>query len=326
MNNSMNAEKLRSILNNIMTQTCGFEVFAVTKESPRLKKLSLTENGDDGGLKGLLKNMILDIIREHYLSEDAAYTSAENAADNQNKFYIFQQTEDYRPFAFLTGEQEEFKKEHLKDITDFVFVFRYGTQTVSCFQKGRSVTVPNRKGAGILTKLFCHDDSVILDRQEEPLITITKAVDALIIDGFIITDNIKMMERNFDFQAYIAQKARKAAASVAQSGFFSNTEKLDEYLSRGGGREKTYYRKMMRALDSPVLEMTAEELFQKVTNVKRWKGKFKDPVDGKIPIETFKDVENLIDLLDERYTKSEITGQEYDTDVKKKAEKEQSEG
>ncbi len=52
----------------------------------------------------------------------------------------------------------------------------------------------------------------------------------------------------------------------------------------------------------------------------RWKGKFKEPVDGKIPIDTFKDVENLIDLLDERFTKSEITGQEYDTDVKKKAE------
>ena len=49
-------------------------------------------------------------------------------------------------------------------------------------------------------------------------------------------------------------------------------------------------------------------------------GKFKEPVDGKIPIDTFKDVENLIDLLDERFTKSEITGQEYDTDVKKKAE------
>ena len=77
---------------------------------------------------------------------------------------------------------------------------------------------------------------------------------------------------------------------------------------------------MMRAMNSPVLSMTAEALFLKVSTVERWKGKFKDPVDGKIPIETFKEVESLIDLLDERYTVSEITGQEYDTDVKKKAE------
>lgn len=35
---------------------------------------------------------------------------------------------------------------------------------------------------------------------------------------------------------------------------------------------------------------------------------------------TFSDVENIIDLFTERYTKSEVTGQEYDTSVKDKAE------
>ena len=320
MNDGLRAEEIRSILNGLVTQTCGFEVYAVTKNSPQLKKLSLTEKGECGGLKGILKNMMLDIINDRYLAEDATYTLAENVADNQYKFYIVQQTEQYSPFRFLKGEQEDFKEEHLKDITDFVFVFRYGTQTVSCFQKGRSITVPNRKGAAIMTKLLCHDDSIVLDQQKEPLITIAKAIDALIIDDFILTDNIKMMERNFDFQIFISQKAREAAASVAKTGFFSNIRKLDEYLSRGGGRQKSYYKKMMRAMNSPVLSMTAEELFLKVSTVERWKGKFKDPVDGKIPIETFKEVESLIDLLDERYTVSEITGQEYDTDVKKKAE------
>lgn len=34
----------------------------------------------------------------------------------------------------------------------------------------------------------------------------------------------------------------------------------------------------------------------------------------------FSDVENIIDLFAERYTKSEMTGQEYDTAVKGKAE------
>lgn len=34
---------------------------------------------------------------------------------------------------------------------------------------------------------------------------------------------------------------------------------------------------------------------------------------------TYVHVERFIDLLDERYTKSEITNTEYDTDVKKEA-------
>ena len=34
----------------------------------------------------------------------------------------------------------------------------------------------------------------------------------------------------------------------------------------------------------------------------------------------FSDVENMIDLFTERYTKSEVTGEEYDTSVKDKVE------
>lgn len=142
---------------------------------------------------------------------------------------------------------------------------------------------------------------------------------AIVINDSIITDNIQMMERNFDFQVFIAEKARAVVASIAESGFFSNVNKLDEYLSRGGKRQKTYYKKMMRALNSPVLSLSIEELILKISTIERWHRKFKEPVNGKIPIDTFKEVESLIDLLDERYTKSEVTGQEYDTDVKKKA-------
>lgn len=36
-------------------------------------------------------------------------------------------------------------------------------------------------------------------------------------------------------------------------------------------------------------------------------------------LRNFSDVENIIDLFTERYTKSEVTGQEYDTSVKDKA-------
>lgn len=39
-----------------------------------------------------------------------------------------------------------------------------------------------------------------------------------------------------------------------------------------------------------------------------------------VHLRTFSDVENIIDLFTERYTKSEVTGQEYDTSVKDKAE------
>ena len=53
--------------------------------------------------------------------------------------------------------------------------------------------------------------------------------------------------------------------------------------------------------------------------MERWKNVFE--IQGtQVHLRTFTDVENIIDLFTERYTKSEVTGQEYDTSVKDKAE------
>ena len=59
----------------------------------------------------------------------------------------------------------------------------------------------------------------------------------------------------------------------------------------------------------------------KINSIPRWQGKFDvNPTEGTITLNTYKQVEFLIDVFDERYTRSEITNTEYDTDVKSVAE------
>lgn len=60
-------------------------------------------------------------------------------------------------------------------------------------------------------------------------------------------------------------------------------------------------------------------MWENIHNSTRWNGKIKEE-NGKFVLETYVQVENLIDLLDERYTRSDITGEEYDTEVKQPAE------
>ena len=50
-----------------------------------------------------------------------------------------------------------------------------------------------------------------------------------------------------------------------------------------------------------------------------WKDKFEENQEGLIVLNTYQQVEDLIDLLDERYTRSDVTNQGYDTDVKRVA-------
>lgn len=74
---------------------------------------------------------------------------------------------------------------------------------------------------------------------------------------------------------------------------------------------------MMRIGNSRVFSLRAEDLLTKIRTVDRWKGKFNiDETTNQIVLETYAEVEHLIDLFDERFTRSDITDTEYDTDVK----------
>ena len=81
---------------------------------------------------------------------------------------------------------------------------------------------------------------------------------------------------------------------------------------------KDMRKKMMTIHKYPVAAMSKNDLLTRVRNVERWQNVF-ELRDGGIYLRNFTDVEQLIDLFTERYTKSEVTGQEYDTEVKEKA-------
>ena len=74
----------------------------------------------------------------------------------------------------------------------------------------------------------------------------------------------------------------------------------------------------MRITDSKVLKMEPAKLWENIHRSTRWNGKIKEE-NGKFVLDTYPQVEDLIDLLDERYTRSDITDTEYDTDVKQVA-------
>lgn len=306
--------KLKPIIER--PDACGFEAFLVARSEPRLKKLNLSITD----LQLNLKRDITSVIQNRYLADDAVYTGAENVADNQIKFYIVDQNDEYKPFNVDTWAKEDFKEEQLNDFMGFFFHFRYEQQDVWCYQNRRSTTVTNRKKSSLLARLKQYDGGWVFEEQNEKIVNFAHAIDILVLDGKLISSDVGLLERSFDFQVFIHQKAKEAAEKVAETQLFSGMDKLNEYLSSDAKSHKPYRKKIMKALDSPVLKMTADALIEKVTTLPRWKGKFRDPVDGAIPIDSVKEIETMIDLLAERFTISPVSGQEYDTEVKKKAE------
>lgn len=306
--------KLKPILER--PDSCGFEVFLITKTEPRLKKLNLSVVD----LQVNLKRDISAVIKERYLADDAIYTGAENVADNQIKFYVVKQNSEYKPFDVNEWTSEEFKEEQLNEFMGFFFHFRYDQQDVWCYQNRRSTTVTNRRKSSLLARIKQYDGGWIFEEQTEKIVNFAHAVDILVLDGNLITSDIGLLERSFDFQVFIHHKAKEAAECVSKTKLFSGMDKLNDYLASDAKSHKPYRKKIMKALDSPVLQMTSEALVEKVMTLPRWKGKFRDPINGAIPIDSVKEIESMIDLLAERFTVSPVSGQEYDTEVKKKAE------
>lgn len=304
---------------------CGFEAYVVTKEEPRLRKITLHDpvNRDEGklGFKKTIRNMLFDVLAQKYLASDIEYTSASNIADNQRKMYIIPQTEgEYYPFGYLNSTGVDFKESDLSDAVGLAFECRKGQNEVLwLYQHLWAILVPNKKKTNLMARIMCVENGIVFYEQTEPLLTIAHKIDLVIVNGSIITENISLMQKSFGFQAFIMAAAQKTIQSVLDNGIIKNADKLNEYINRGNGKPR-YAKKLMRITDSKVLQMTPEQLIDRITTVDRWKGKFVLNEDKRaIDLQTYTHVEWLIDLLDERFTKSEITDTEYDTDVKKEA-------
>lgn len=303
----------------VASERCGFEVFVITKSEPCLKKIAFYEDSDNN-LRLKLKQSILNTLSSKYNAEDAEYVSADRIADKQKKFYIIETSDDYDPLGVLKTEATAgvFNKADISDVRGIAFSIRNGGKQLWAYQHLWPIMVPNKSKRNFMARLISQENEDVFEEFVDPIIAFSEKIDLLIIDKYIITSDYKLLQNSFGFQDYICVRADKAIQTVADKGIVANIEKLRDYVQRGNGTLK-YAKKMMRIKDSKVLEMEPEQLWENIHKSNRWNGKIKEE-EGKFVLNHFSDVENLIDLLDERYTRSDITGTEYDTDVKEVAE------
>lgn len=305
----------------------GLEAYVVKKDSPKLKRMSLSEEKNEEGknFRTVLKEMFFYILEEKFLSLESEYADGCKLADNQHKILIFEQGDSFHPFTYISdpSEIDEFVSEDLIDATGLMFRIRKGTDELWIYQHLWSIMLPNKKKSNSMARIMHFENKIVFEEQRESLLTIAKKIDIVIMNNYLITSNTNLLQKFFGFQDYIYQTAQQTIQCIEQKNLVENTEKLTDYISRG---KTKYARKMMRIGLSKVFDLTQEQLIDKVNTLPRWKGKFNINRDSnQIMLNTYKDVESLIDLFDERYTRSDVTDIEYDTDVKTVAESTQIE-
>lgn len=316
----LTSENIKEILQKAVQNKneCGFAAYIVAKTEPRLRKMILDEGKiNSSNYKHMVRDAILNVLSEKYLNDEVEFVSGENIADNQRKYYMIPQSEKYRPFDYLKlqgPDIPEIKFDQIDDAAGIIFWFRIEENEFWVYQHLWSIMVPNKKKMNLLSRLQKYENHDYFIEQKEPLITIACKADVLIMQGCIITSNIGLMQKSFGFRDFIVATADKSVERVRDKALVANPEKLEEYINRG--KTNKYAKKMMRIANSKVLDLSKEKLMERVHTLERWKDKFEENQDGLIILNTFQQVEDLIDLLDERYTRSDVTNQEYDTEVK----------
>ena len=319
-NEGLNEEQIRAKLKDYCDNPtqCGLDAFVVKKDSPKLRRMSLSEEKNEQGktFRVLLKEMFFEILSQQYLKQESEYADGRQLADNQHKYLIFEQGNGFHPFTYLSDANEiaEFTEEDLVDATGLMFCIRKEVETLWIYQHLWSIMVPNKKKTNCMARLMRFENQIVFSEQRESLLTIAKKIDIIILDNHLITNNTTLLQKYFGFQDYIYQSAQQTVQCIVQKNLVENIDKLSEYIGRG---KPKYAKKMMRIGTSRVFDLTKEQLINKVNTLPRWQGKFCVNQDtNQIVLNTYGEVENLIDLFDERYTRSDVTDTEYDTDVK----------
>lgn len=238
----LNGEQIKTTLKEYydnFTQ-CGFEAFVVKRGSPKLKRMSLSEDANEQGknFRTILKELFFDILKEKFLAEDCEYADGCQLANNQNKYLVFEQGDSFHPFTYVSELSEigEFKAEDLADALGLIFCVRKGKESFWMYQHLWSIMVPNKKRTNPMARLMRFEDQIVFAEQRENLLTIAKKIDILVIDHYLITSNITLLQRYFGFQDYIYQSAEQTARCIVQKKLVKNPKKLTEYIRRGKSR------------------------------------------------------------------------------------------
>lgn len=314
----MTGKDIKEIIRDVVEyrDEYGFEAFLILK-SKELKKLTYEDDNPRNEYRIKIRDMMICVLEEKYLPDDIEFKDDSCIADNQNHCYIIPQKGENPLFSFLSTDNSQvndFSSKDFEETMGIAFRFRGNGNEVWAYQHMWSIMVPNKKKTNVLSCIFSDQGREYLVEQKNTVFTIANRIDALVFNDCVLTSNISLLEKSFSFDRYICEKASQTIAKIADKSLVSDTEKLKQLLE--SSKTNRIAKKLMRIFNSKVFDVPNETIKKRIRTLPRWKGRFKENEKGELVIETKAHFQNLIDLLDERYTRSEVTGIEYDTDVK----------
>ena len=298
--------KIREI---IETDTnCGVEIYVCLKNDEQVFYIEKMVSRNE--LKDRVRAIVLDVLREQYLDDDAEYGDISDVIDNKKMVYVLEQSEEYCPFSTLGDNLDvisTFEEKNIERVLGFIFKINLNSKKIFAYQQAY---VGSRLQAKNVLRIMQKED--VFQIVEKEMLKIDKRVELVIVDNTILVRNVKVLQDYFGFQLFVRNQAQSVISKLEELDILGDIDVLKECQN---GEKLTISKKLMKIKNSPVLEMDKDELIRKIPLIPRYRGIIHIE-DGKIRTSTKKDVDNLLKLLNDDIVKSELTDKEYDSTSK----------
>lgn len=295
---------------------CGLETYVIIKDPDGKLQYHFFE----------LKQKICEKILNQFVLEldlkfnknDFSLKDINSVADNQkDTYYVFSGDSIFQEISFLSKENlngnknTKFKLSKEQKILGFIFKLGNDETEVLLYQHFYPTSQIKVGKTIVLTEIPDSDDITMASCD---LLRINKSIDMIKIDKEIITSNIKLLERCFNFNKVIESTAKPAIDFLENCALLSDFDKFKKYVYNP--KKLSKLKKLMSA-DSSILSMKKTELLEAVKNHRRY-GRLIKIENNEIVIKNNNDIDNVIMLLSDGVLTSTITNFDYSVDVKEK--------
>ena len=288
----MTKEEIQASIKSIMFSgsVCGIEIYACLRDESgyQTKKIRATDK-----LLSSTKDKVAGFINCTYLAD-----------------YEISLIENYRPFIFLDDAEkrtEYYSESDRNKLSGFLFRINLNDKYFWVYQHIYSVSRIDRSKNVIA--LFVGDT---YDEIDSDIVQIDSRADVIIFSSSVVTAKMDLMQRFFGFEQYIRAGAQKTIEIIRDLDIVDSLEKFVAFENKS---KLTNAKKLLKAKNSPVLQMKKNDLLENLKKHSRYKTMFKFEEDH-IVISSQKEAAAFIKMLNDDIVRSELTGKEYDSSSK----------
>lgn len=305
----MESEEIKKRINVIINSSkFGLEVFSVlsVNESFCLKKFQV-----DDSLNSKIKEIICESLNKEILNDEFFLKKIDEIDSKSSCYYEIPQNSEYNPFAFILETNDALQRYNEKEqnyLKGFLLKLNINENFFYIYQHKYATTLINRSSS-----LFARLNGDVYTPLDCDVVKIDSRIDVIIIDNYLITKNINLLQTRFGFETYIRNKATETIDVVDEKDIVSDIKILKKLALKP---KLTIAKKLLKANSSLVLSIPKDELLKRLKEHDIYSKLLKFTKDNKILLSSEKNVKEFLKMLNDEILYSTLTKNNYESPLK----------